>query len=148
MAPQANQSSSDISATVRPRLCDHSPRARACDAADDATEELMFRRRDRREDPEGSESQADAPVEEAELEDAEQGQAEPGDLPEDMTADLDSQAADYLADNDAWMYGPNADAVLEILDRLEEIDPDDARPLVEAWQEIPKSDPVQGRQAG
>src|SRR5450830_890135 len=111
MAQQANQPSSDISATVRPRLCDHSPRARACDAADDAAEELMFRRRDRREDPEGSESQAGAPVEEADLEDA-----DPGDLPEDMTADLNSQAADYLADNDVWMYGPNADAVLEILD--------------------------------
>jgi hypothetical protein len=102
----------------------------------------MFRRRDRREDPEGSESQADAPVEEAELEDAEQG-----DLPEDMTADLDSQAADYLADNDAWMYGPNADAVLEILDRLEEIGPDDARPIVEAWQAIPKSDRVEAKKA-
>ncbi|HEX7591449.1 MAG TPA: hypothetical protein VF375_05805 [Candidatus Limnocylindrales bacterium] len=112
----------------------------------------MFRRRDRREDPEASESQADAPVEEAELDDAEPGeaelgQAEPGDLPEDMTADLDSQAADYLADNDAWMYGPNADAVLEILDRLEEIGPDDARPIVEAWQAIPKSDRVEAKKA-
>ena len=45
------------------------------------------------------------------------------DEPEDMTADLESQAADYLAGNDVWMYGPNAAAVLEILDRLEEVDP-------------------------
>jgi hypothetical protein len=64
-----------------------------------------------------------------------------------MTADLDSQAADYLAGNDVWMYGPNAEAVLEILDRLEEIVPDDARPLTEAWLAIPKSDRDRARKA-
>jgi hypothetical protein len=69
------------------------------------------------------------------------------DQPEDMTADLESQAADYLAGNDVWMYGPNAEAVLEIIDRLEEITPDEARPLAEAWQAIPKSDREQARKA-
>ena len=69
------------------------------------------------------------------------------DQPEDMTADLESQAADYLAGNDVWMYGPNAEAVLEIIDRLEEITPDEARPLAEAWQAIPKSDRDQARKA-
>jgi hypothetical protein len=102
----------------------------------------MFRRRDRREDPEGSEVQEDAAIEEAELDDT-----EPGDLPEDMTADLESQAADYLAGNDVWMYGPNAEDVLEILDRLEEIGPSDAGPIVQAWQAIPKPDRAQARKA-
>jgi hypothetical protein len=55
-----------------------------------------------------------------------------------MTADLESQAADFMADNDAWMYGPNAPTVLEILDRLEEIGPEEARPLAQAWQAAPK----------
>lgn len=59
-------------------------------------------------------------------------------VPEDMTADLESQAADFLADNDAWMYGPNAATVLEMLDRLEEMGPEQARPLAEAWQAAPK----------
>jgi hypothetical protein len=45
------------------------------------------------------------------------------------------------------MYGPNAEAVLEILDRLEEIVPDDARPLTEAWLAIPKSDRDRARKA-
>jgi hypothetical protein len=69
------------------------------------------------------------------------------DQPEDMTADLQSQAEDYMADNDAWMYGPNAEAVLLILDRLEEIVPDEARPLVEAWLAVPKSDRDRARKA-
>jgi hypothetical protein len=64
-----------------------------------------------------------------------------------MTADLESQAADYLAGNDVWMYGPNAGAVLEILDRLEEISPTEARPLAEAWLEVPKSDRELARKA-
>jgi hypothetical protein len=68
-------------------------------------------------------------------------------LAEDMTADLDSQAADYFADNDVWMYGPNAAAVLEILDWLEEIVPSEARPLAEAWLAIPKSDRDRARKA-
>ena len=59
-------------------------------------------------------------------------------VPEDMTADLESQAADFMADNDAWMYGPNAPTVLEILDRLEEMGPEEARPLAQAWQAAPK----------
>jgi hypothetical protein len=52
-----------------------------------------------------------------------------------------------MADNDAWMYGPNAEAVLLILDRLEEIVPDEARPLVEAWLAVPKSDRDRARKA-
>ncbi len=64
-----------------------------------------------------------------------------------MTADLESQAADYLADNDVWMYGPNAVAVLDILDRLEELVPAEARRLAEAWLAIPKSDRDQARKA-
>jgi len=68
-------------------------------------------------------------------------------LAEDMTADLDSQAADFFADNDVWMYGPNATAVVEILDWLEEITPVEARPLSEAWLAIPKSDRDRARKA-
>jgi hypothetical protein len=64
-------------------------------------------------------------------------------LPEDMTADLESQAEDFMADNDVWMYGPNATTVLEMLDRLEEMGPDEARPLALAWQAAAKS----GREA-
>jgi len=59
--------------------------------------------------------------------------------PEDMSADLESQAVDYMADNDLWMYGPNAATVLEMLERLEEIDPEQGRALAEAWQAEPKA---------
>ena len=111
----------------------------------------MFRRRDRRDK---AETPGDAPVDDIKVEaaDLEEDEAvdeddELEDQPEDMTADLESQAADYLADNDVWMYGPNADAVLEILDRLEEIKPSEARPLVEAWLAIPKSDRAEARKA-
>ena len=102
----------------------------------------MFRRRDRRDK---AEAQDEVPATREALEDLEDEDEEPveselEDQPEDMTADLESQAADYLADNDAWMYGPNAEAVLEILDRLEELTPAEARPLAEAWLAIPKSD--------
>jgi hypothetical protein len=110
----------------------------------------MFRRRDRREKADDTEIQADAPqaVEADEPEEFDElDDEEPGDLPEDLTADLESQAADYLADNDVWMYGPNAEAVLEILDRLEEIVPKEARPLAEAWLAIPKSDRERARKA-
>jgi hypothetical protein len=108
----------------------------------------MFRRRDRREDAADSEVQADAPVETVEVDELDElGDEEQDDLPEDMTADLESQAADYLADNDVWMYGPNAEAVLEILDRLEDIVPAEARPLAEAWLAIPKSDRERARKA-
>ncbi len=64
-----------------------------------------------------------------------------------MTADLESQAADYLADNDVWMYGPNAVDILAILDRLEDLDPADARPVAEAWLAVPKSDREKARKA-
>jgi hypothetical protein len=104
----------------------------------------MFRRRDRREKTDAQEDILE-PEAGAELDE------EPGDpledQPEDMTADLDSQAADYLAGNDVWMYGSNAEAILEILDRLEEIVPDEARPLTEAWLAIPKSDRDRARKA-
>ena len=109
----------------------------------------MFRRRDRREKVDAEDDVLD-PAADSEFDDAAahdlDGQ-DPKDQPEDMTADLDSQAADYLAGNDVWMYGPNAEAVLEILDRLEEIVPDDARPLTEAWLAIPKSDRDRARKA-
>ena len=57
--------------------------------------------------------------------------------PEDTTADLEAQAADYMADNDGWMYGPNAATVLDMLDRLEEIGPEDGRLLAEAFRAEP-----------
>ncbi|MGD0122395.1 MAG: hypothetical protein ABSC46_07535 [Candidatus Limnocylindrales bacterium] len=106
----------------------------------------MFRRRDRRDKAEAPDEvlAADEDREDAEDEVVEN---ELEDQPEDMTADLESQAADYLADNDAWMYGPNAEAVLEILDRLEELTPAEARPLAEAWLAIPKSDRDRARKA-
>ncbi|MFI5258548.1 MAG: hypothetical protein ACHQ01_02885 [Candidatus Limnocylindrales bacterium] len=115
----------------------------------------MFRRRDRREGASASEdelsAEADARSDEPQdLADEFGGEIEDEDLedqPEDMTADLESQAADYLAGNDVWMYGPNAEAVLEILDRLEELVPAEARPLAEAWQAIPKSDRDRARKA-
>jgi hypothetical protein len=118
----------------------------------------MFRRGDRRDKGDAAqESERDSLVDdgtelgEDELDDdLEDGDLEDGDLedqPEDMTADLQSQAADYLAGNDVWMYGPNAGAVLEILDRLEEISPTEARPLAEAWLAIPKSDRELARKA-
>ncbi len=113
----------------------------------------MFRRGDRRDKGEAAhESEQDSLVDdgtelgEDELDDDfEEGDLE--DQPEDMTADLESQAADYLAGNDVWMYGANAVAVLEILDRLEEISPTEARPLAEAWLAIPKADRELARKA-
>jgi hypothetical protein len=102
----------------------------------------MFRRRERRD--KAAEEAGDT-RDELELED-DLGE-DLDDEPEDVTADLDSQAADYLAGNDVWMYGPNAEGVLEILDRLEEIAPAEARPLAEAWLAIPKSDREQARKA-
>jgi hypothetical protein len=67
--------------------------------------------------------------------------------PEDMDADLESQAADYLADNDLWLYGPHAKEVLEILDRLEEIDTTHAEAIAEAWRSSSKSDREAARKA-
>jgi hypothetical protein len=123
----------------------------------------MFGRRDRKskdEDPAGEAFAGEAPVSEVsagdELEDSELDAEDPAgeldgdeleDEAEDTTADLDSQAADYFADNDAWMYGPNASAVIEILDWLEEIVPAEARPLADAWLAIPKSDRDRARKA-
>ena len=113
----------------------------------------MFRRHDRRDgDAAAQEPRPGDPDEgrdelpEDELAAFEDGLAAE-DEPEDMTADLESQAADYLAGNDVWMYGPNAEAVLEILDRLEEMTPAEARPLAEAWLEVPKSDRDHARKA-
>ena len=114
----------------------------------------MFRRRDRRDKAETQDDvrAADDVSEQTELddelgEDDELLEEELEDQPEDMTADLESQAADYLADNDVWMYGPNAAAVLDILDRLEELGPSEARPLAEAWLAIPRSDRDHARKA-
>ena len=113
----------------------------------------MFRRRDRRDKAEAAEEvRQDALVEEPEELDADRldeelEDEELEDEPEDMTADLESQAADYLADNDSWMYGPSAEAVLEILDRLEDIVPAEARLIAEAWLEVPRSDREQARKA-
>jgi hypothetical protein len=106
----------------------------------------MFRPRDPNstdEDPADEDPAGEAPADEAPADEA------PADeeLPEDMTADLDSQAAEYFAGNDVWMYGPNAAAVLEILDWLEEMVPSEARPLAEAWLAIPKSDRDRARKA-
>jgi hypothetical protein len=114
----------------------------------------MFRGRNRREKADAAD-QIDSPEADLELDEEveldkefDEGlDEELGDQPEDMTADLDSQAADYLAGNDVWMYGPNAEAVLEILDRLEDIVPAEAAPIAEAWLEIPKSDREQARKA-
>jgi hypothetical protein len=117
----------------------------------------MFRRRDRRDNRDataaGSKTKADALPEELEddepeeLEDDEPEELEEQDQPEYTAAELESQAAEYLADNDVWMYGPNAEAVLEILDQLEEIGPREAQPLSEAWLAIPKSDRERARKA-
>jgi hypothetical protein len=116
----------------------------------------MFRRRDAKHGAETEGEATKSKAEEPETSDVvddvvdfdEEFSANPiEDQPEDMTADLESQAADYLKDNDAWMYGPNAAAVLDILDRLEGFGPDEAKPLAEAWLAIPKSDRDRARKA-
>ncbi|HEX7612926.1 MAG TPA: hypothetical protein VF371_09130 [Candidatus Limnocylindrales bacterium] len=104
----------------------------------------MFGRRDR--DSKDEDPAGDAPAGQTPAGEELDGD-ELDDLAEDMTADLDSQAAEYFADNDVWMYGPNATAVLEILDWLEEIVPSEARPLAETWLAIPKSDRDRARKA-
>ncbi len=107
----------------------------------------MFRRRDRRDkDGAARETGQDVVVDEGAL-DEEFEDEDLGDEPEDMAADLQSQAADYLAGNDVWMYGPNAGAVLEILDRLEDVTPADGRAIAEAWLAVPKSDRELARKA-
>ena len=128
----------------------------------------MFRRRDRRsgddrkegldkaleaeDGPEAENGLAAGDALEAESEpaaedDIENGEGEAEPEPEDMDADLESQAADYLADNDVWLYGPNAKEVLEVLDRLEEVGPDDAAAIAEAWRSAPKADRDAARKA-
>jgi hypothetical protein len=101
----------------------------------------MFRRRDRNSAEAGDDRPIDGADPELEDESADE------DAPEDTAADLDSQAADYLADNDAWLYGPYATAVLEVLDRLEAVGPDDAGIIAEVWRSGPKADRDAARKA-
>jgi hypothetical protein len=99
----------------------------------------MFRRRDRdSRDNAGEVLDTDPDAED--VPETEDEAAGPADEPEDMDADLESQAADYLADNDVWLYGPRAKDVLEALERLEEVDPHDAEAIAEAWRISSKSD--------
>jgi hypothetical protein len=70
-----------------------------------------------------------------------------GDAAEDMGADLESQAADYFAGNDVWLYGANAPAVLAILDRLEGVGVDEGAAIAEAWRAAPKGDRDAARKA-
>jgi hypothetical protein len=108
----------------------------------------MFRRRDRRSGDDAAEGlDKGLPVEGAPEADDEVEDAEGLPEPEDMDADLEGQAADYLADNDVWLYGPYAKEILEILERLEEVDPDDAGAIAEAWRSAPKSDREAARKA-
>ena len=110
----------------------------------------MFRRTDRRSP---DESAKDLPADEVnpELDDEIEagGEEDTEELaePERMDADLQSQAADYMADNDIWLYGPNATAVLELLDRLEEVGPDDASVIADAWKGSSKADRDAARKA-
>ncbi len=67
--------------------------------------------------------------------------------PEYSAADLASQAADYLADNDVWMYGTNAPDAIAILDALEDAGAEELVPLAEAWRVLPKSDRDAARKA-
>ncbi len=106
----------------------------------------MFRRRDKRDDDPSAGAEASVEQDEIDEELDEDGE-DLEDQPEDMEADLDAQAADYMADNDTWMYGPNAAAVIEILDRLEDLGPAKARPIADAWLEIPKADREKARKA-
>jgi hypothetical protein len=87
----------------------------------------MFRRREREERKDDAVDLDDEPTEPS------------ADVPEDRAVDLESQAADYLADNDVWLYGPNAPAVLAILDRLEEVGVADGTAIAEAWRGASKS---------
>jgi len=109
----------------------------------------MFTRRDRRDEADDSDragaTEIYSTLTDFEEDDLDEERLE--DQPEDLTADLESQAADYLAGNDVWMYGPNATAVLEILDRLEDLSPDEGRPLAEAWLAVPRSDRERARKA-
>ena len=109
----------------------------------------MFRRSDRRSkaDDESIDETPTADGEPESVDAVEDGADVTEDQPEDMDADLESQAADYLADNDAWLYGPYAKDVLEVIDRLEEVGPDDAEAIAEAWRSAPKADREAARKA-
>jgi hypothetical protein len=108
----------------------------------------MFRRRDRRSPGDGEEGRDnDLEVEGTPGAESDSEAADAVDQPEDMAADLESQAADYLADNDTWLYGPYAKAVLEVLGRLEEVGPGDAEPIAEAWRSASKPDRDTARKA-
>ena len=75
------------------------------------------------------------------VDEEEEDEEEAEDLePEFSAADLESQGVDYMADNDVWMYGPNAEDIVAILDCLEDAGPDELVPLAAAWRAIPKSD--------
>jgi hypothetical protein len=100
----------------------------------------MFRRR-------GSSSEDEQNVRDDEVEEEDLEGVPDEDAPEDTEADLASQAADYLADNDLWLYGPNAQDVLEVLDLLEEIKPSEASAIAEAWQGAPRADREAARKA-
>jgi hypothetical protein len=110
----------------------------------------MSRRRDRRSPDESARDMPDDRAE-PELDDEIEAEGEEGaeglPEPEEVDADLESQAADYLADNDVWLYGPNATAVLELLDRLEEVGPDEAGVIADAWKGASKSDRDAARKA-
>jgi hypothetical protein len=67
--------------------------------------------------------------------------------PEYSADELESQAADYLADNDVWMYGTNAPDVVAILDALEDSGADELVPLAQAWRAVLKSDREAARKA-
>ncbi|MGD0018360.1 MAG: hypothetical protein ABSD62_03820 [Candidatus Limnocylindrales bacterium] len=105
----------------------------------------MFRRSDRR-SKDGDESLDEELEVEGEPAAGEKAKGAE-DRPEDMEADLESQAADYLADNDVWLYGPYAKEVLEVIDRLEEVGPDDAEAIAESWRSAPRSDRDAARKA-
>lgn len=95
----------------------------------------MFRRR------QGDEIESDeghAPLTQDAAEATDPGQDSELDegLAEDTTADLESQAADFLADNDLWVYGPQAQDVLDVLDLLENMGPGQAKEIAEAWNEV------------
>ena len=112
----------------------------------------MFRRRDRSSGDAGEGLDKDLLEAEAAADDEAEEGAEAGaedslPEPEDMEADLEGQAADYLADNDVWLYGPYAKEVLEVLDRLEEVGPDDAEAIAEAWRSASKPDRDTARKA-
>jgi hypothetical protein len=55
-------------------------------------------------------------------------------------ADPETNAAEFLAENDAWMFGSNCRPIVAILERLEEIGPADGGPIADAWDDAPRSE--------